>query len=147
MKKNTAIDTEDGIQTAPRPSIRNLITVPLVAACLAASPLAAAVPPLAPTVASADELGDTMDEAESLADEIEKIGGELDVSRERIAELKKKLAEGQERQGELRGYLARHVNYLVPEGPRLAKGPVTSSVVRSLCLAHLVLTSRPRACS
>lgn len=33
------------------------------------------------------------------------------------------------------------VNYLVPEGPRLAKGPVASSVVRSLCLAHLVLTS------
>ena len=33
------------------------------------------------------------------------------------------------------------VNYLVPEGPRLAKGLVASSVVRSLCLAHLVLTS------
>lgn len=109
MKKNTAIDTEDGIQTAPRPSIRNLITVPLVAACLAASPLAAAVPPLAPTIASADELDDTIREAESLAGEIEKIGGELDASKARIAELNGKIAAGQERQGELRGYLARHV--------------------------------------
>ena len=35
----------------------------------------------------------------------------------------------------------RIVNYLVPEGPRLAKGLVASPVVRSLCLAHLVLTS------
>ena len=34
-----------------------------------------------------------------------------------------------------------NVNYLVPEGPGLAKGLVASSVVRSLCLAHLVLTS------
>ena len=33
------------------------------------------------------------------------------------------------------------VNCFVPEGPGLAKGPVASSVVRSLCLAHLVLTS------
>ena len=39
------------------------------------------------------------------------------------------------------------VNYLVPEGPRLAKGLVASPVVRSLCLAHLVLTSHPKACS
>ena len=39
------------------------------------------------------------------------------------------------------------VNCLVPGGPRLAKGPVASPVVRSLCLAHLVLTSHPRACS
>ena len=61
MKKNTAIDTEDGIKSAPRHSIRNLIAVPLLAACLAACPLAAAVPPLAPTVASADELDDTID--------------------------------------------------------------------------------------
>lgn len=109
MKKNTAIDTEDGIQTAPRPSIRNLITVPLVAACLAASPHAVAVPTLAPTVASADELDDTIGEAESLAGEIEKIGGELDASKARIAELNGKIAAGQERQGELRGYLAKHV--------------------------------------
>lgn len=93
MKKNTAIDTEDGIKTAPRHSIRNLIAVPLLAAC----PLAAAVPPLAPTVASADELDDTIDEAESLAGEIEKIGGELDASRARISELNGKIAAGQER--------------------------------------------------
>lgn len=119
MNKNTAIDTEDGIQTAPRPSIRNLITVPLVAACLAASPLAAAVPPLAPTVASADELGDTIREAESLADEIEKIGGELDASKARISELNGKIAAGQERQGKLRGYLARHVKETYKAG-----GPV-----------------------
>lgn len=119
MKKNTAIDTEDGIQTAPRPSIRNLIAVPLVAVCLAASPLAAAVPPLAPTVASADELGDTIDEAESLADEIEKIGGELDASKARISELNGKIAAGQARQGELRGYLARHVKATYKAG-----GPV-----------------------
>ena len=33
------------------------------------------------------------------------------------------------------------VNYLVPEGPGLAKGSVASPIVRSLCLAHLVLTS------
>lgn len=39
------------------------------------------------------------------------------------------------------------VNYLVPEWPGLAKGSVASSVVRSLCLAHLVLTSHPKACS
>ena len=109
MKKNTAIDTEDGIKSAPRHSIRNLIAVPLLAACLAACPLAAAVPPLAPTVASADELDDTIDEAESLAGEIEKIGGELDASKARISELNGKIAAGQERQGELRGYLARHV--------------------------------------
>lgn len=109
MKKNTAIDTEDGIQTAPRPSIRNLITVPLVAACLAASPHAVAVPPLAPTVASADELDDTIREAESLAGEIEKIDGELDASKARISELNGKIAAGQERQGKLREYLARHV--------------------------------------
>lgn len=109
MNKNTAIDTEDGIQTAPRPSIRNLITIPLVAACLAASPLVAAVPPLAPTVASADELDDTIREAESLAGEIEKIDGELDASKARISKLNGKIAAGQERQGKLRGYLARHV--------------------------------------
>lgn len=109
MKKNTAIDTEDGIKSAPRHSIRNLIAVPLLAACLAACPLAAAVPPLAPTVASADELDDTIDESESLAGEIEKIGGELDASKARISELNGKIAAGQERQGELRGYLARHV--------------------------------------
>ena len=33
------------------------------------------------------------------------------------------------------------VNCFVPEGPGLAKGSVASSVVRSLCLAHLVLAS------
>lgn len=108
MNRNTPRNMEDGIQTAPRPSIRNLIAVPLVAACLAASPLAA-VPPLAPTVASADELDDTIREAENLADEIEKIGGELDASKARISELNGKIAAGQARQGELRGYLARHV--------------------------------------
>lgn len=108
MKRNTAIGTEDWIPVASRPSIRNLIAVTLIAACLAASPLAA-VPPLSPTVASADELGDTIREAESLAGEIEKIGGELDASKERIAELNGKIAAGQERQGELRGYLTRHV--------------------------------------
>lgn len=119
MKRNTARDTEDGIQTASRPSVRGLITVPLVAACLAASPLAAAVPPLAPTVASADELDDTIREAESLADEIEKIGGELDASKARISELNGKIAAGQERQGKLREYLARHVKATYKAG-----GPV-----------------------
>lgn len=119
MNKNTAIDTEDGIQTAPRPSIRNLITVPLVAACLAASPLVAAVPSLAPTVASADELDDTIREAESLAGEIEKIDGELDASKARISKLNGKIAAGQERQGKLRGYLARHVKETYKAG-----GPV-----------------------
>ena len=119
MNKNTAIDTEDGIQTAPRPSIRNLIAVPLLAACLAASPLAAAVPPLAPTVASADEFDDTIREAESLTGEIEKIGGELDASKARISELNGKIAAGQERQGKLRGYLARHVKETYKAG-----GPV-----------------------
>ena len=109
MKRNTVRDIEDGIQTASRPSLRNLIAVPLVAACLAASPLAAAVPPLAPTVASADELDDTIDEAESLVGKIEKIGWELETSKARISELNGKIAAGQERQGELRGYLARHV--------------------------------------
>lgn len=99
---------EDGIHGTSRPSIRNLIAVTLIAACLVASPLAA-VPPLSPTVASADELDDTIGEAESLAGEIEKIGGELDASKARIAELNGKIAEGQERQGELRGYLTRHV--------------------------------------
>lgn len=108
MKRNTAIGTEDWIPVASRPSIRNLIAVTLIATCLAASPLAA-VPPLSPTVASADELGDTIREAESLAGEIEKIGGELDASKERITELNGKIAAGQERQGELRGYLTRHV--------------------------------------
>ena len=119
MKRNTARDTEDGIQTASRPSIRNLIAVPLVAACLAASPLAAAVPPLAPTIASADELDDTIREAESLAGEIDKIGGELDASKARISELNGKIAAGQERQGKLRGYLARHVKATYKAG-----GPV-----------------------
>ena len=38
-------------------------------------------------------------------------------------------------------YCVEIVNCLVPEGPGLAKGLVASSVVRSLCLAHLVLTS------
>ena len=36
---------------------------------------------------------------------------------------------------------SKEVNCFVPEGPGLAKGSVASSVVRSLCLAHLVLTS------
>lgn len=119
MKRNTPGNMEDGIQIASRPSIRNLITVPLLAACLAASPLAAAVPPLAPTVASADELDDTIREAESLADEIEKIGGELDASKARISELNGKIAAGQERQGKLREYLARHVKATYKAG-----GPV-----------------------
>lgn len=119
MNRNTPRNMEDGIQTASRPSIRNLIAVPLVAACLAASPLAVAVPPLAPTVASADELDDTIREAEGLAGEIKKINGELDASKARISELNEKIAAGQERQGELRGYLARHVKETYKAG-----GPV-----------------------
>ena len=119
MNRNTPGNMEDGIQIASRPSIRNLITVPLLAACLAASPLAAAVPPLAPTVASADELDDTIREAESLAGEIEKIDGELDASKARISELNGKIAAGQERQGKLREYLARHVKATYKAG-----GPV-----------------------
>lgn len=118
MKRNTERNTGDGVQDRRRPSIRNLIAVPLVAACLAASPLAA-VPPLSPTVASADELDNTIREAESLAGEIEKIGGELDASKARISELNGKIAAGQERQGELRGYLARHVKETYKAG-----GPV-----------------------
>ena len=119
IKRNTERNTGDGIQSRFRPSTRGLIAVPLLFACLAASPLAVAVPPLAPTIASADEIDDTIREAESLAGEIDGIGDELDASKARIAELNGKIAAGQERQGELRGYLARHVRETYKAG-----GPV-----------------------
>lgn len=119
MKRNTERNTEDGIHDRRRQSIRGLIAVPLLSACLAASPLAAAVPHLTPTVASAGELDDTIGEAESIAGEIEKIGGELGTSKGRISELNGEIAAGQERQAELRRYLARHVKETYKAG-----GPV-----------------------
>lgn len=77
---------------------------------LSTAALSLLLSPLAcPTNAHADDLSDSIDEVNQLTSDIESISGELDASKAKIEELNGKIADGQERQADLQGYLSKHM--------------------------------------